>query len=68
MPNLCEYRNCHNLGSRLYEGYCSDSHMEKGKQAEGDKIISARFWAEYQRRKVLVEAALKKEEEETLKK
>ncbi len=34
MPSLCEFSMCHNLGSSSYQGYCSQSHYEKGIEHE----------------------------------
>lgn len=34
MPALCEYLNCHNLGSELYNGYCNQEHMRKGPETK----------------------------------
>ena len=30
MPSFCEYRNCQNLGSSTYMGYCNEQHFKKG--------------------------------------
>ena len=30
MPEFCQFLNCHNLGSILYDGYCNQEHMRKG--------------------------------------
>jgi hypothetical protein len=30
MPSFCEYRNCHNLASSTYLGYCNQEHMDRG--------------------------------------
>lgn len=30
MPEFCQYLNCHNLGSILYDGYCNQDHMQRG--------------------------------------
>ena len=30
MPSFCEYRNCHNLASSTYIGYCNQEHMDRG--------------------------------------
>ncbi len=30
MPQFCEYRNCHNLGSSTYLGYCNENHFKRG--------------------------------------
>jgi len=29
MPSFCEYRNCHNLASSTYMGYCNQYHYER---------------------------------------
>ncbi len=34
MPSFCEYRNCHNLGSSSFGGYCNAYHMERGFELE----------------------------------
>jgi hypothetical protein len=34
MPQFCEYRNCHNLGSRTYLGYCNEEHFKRGLEDE----------------------------------
>jgi len=34
MPELCQYLNCHNLGSILYDGYCNQEHMKRGPEKE----------------------------------
>jgi hypothetical protein len=34
MPELCKYRNCHNLASSTYSGYCNQMHYERGKLDE----------------------------------
>lgn len=34
MPQLCEYLNCHNLGSSTYQGYCNQNHLERSKELE----------------------------------
>lgn len=58
--NLCGYRNCHNLASRVYEGYCSEEHMTRALQ---DAAVSKRMMEEYERRKKLVESEAKRKEE-----
>ena len=40
MPDLCLYRNCHNLGSLIFEGYCSESHLARGRKDEGEDITA----------------------------
>ena len=30
MPQFCKYRNCHNLASSTFQGYCNKEHFEKG--------------------------------------
>jgi hypothetical protein len=30
MPEFCNYRNCHNLASSSFQGYCNQQHFEKG--------------------------------------
>jgi hypothetical protein len=34
MPSFCEYRNCHNLGSRTYLGYCNEDHLKRSMEDE----------------------------------
>lgn len=34
MPTFCEYLNCHNLGSVLYDGYCNEEHMRRGPEVK----------------------------------
>jgi hypothetical protein len=29
MPSFCEYRNCHNLASSTFMGYCNEYHMNR---------------------------------------
>jgi len=30
MPEFCNYRNCQNLASSSFQGYCNKEHFEKG--------------------------------------
>jgi len=30
MPSFCEYRNCHNLASSTFMGFCTENHMTRG--------------------------------------
>lgn len=48
MPDLCLYRNCHNLGSRIFEGYCMESHLVRGMKDAGNTITSK---ADYEKEK-----------------
>ncbi len=34
MPEFCQYLNCQNLGSILYNGYCNENHMKRGPETE----------------------------------
>ena len=34
MPQFCQYRNCHNLGSSTYMGYCNEYHFKRGLEDE----------------------------------
>ena len=29
MPSFCEYRNCQNLASSTYGGYCNEYHLNR---------------------------------------
>lgn len=40
MPSFCEYRNCHNLGSSSYQGYCNKEHMTRGLILELNQQVS----------------------------
>ncbi len=37
MPQFCQYRNCHNLGSSSFWGYCNENHFQRG--LEDDKLF-----------------------------
>lgn len=40
MPSFCNYRNCHNLASSTYLGYCNEYHMKRAKEIEPlEKIL-----------------------------
>ena len=41
MPSFCEYRNCHNLASSTYFGYCTQQHLDRGMKDEPDKVLTS---------------------------
>lgn len=34
MPSFCEYRNCHNLASSTWSGYCNEVHFLRAQRLE----------------------------------
>lgn len=34
MPSFCDYKNCHNLASSTYGGYCNEYHYDRAKIQE----------------------------------
>lgn len=34
MASFCGYRNCQNLASSTYHGYCTEDHFKRGKDDE----------------------------------
>lgn len=34
MPSFCDYKNCHNLASSTYQGYCNAEHLNRALQME----------------------------------
>jgi len=34
MPSFCGYRNCHNLASSTYSGYCNQYHYDRARILE----------------------------------
>lgn len=41
MPSFCEYRNCHNLASSTFLGYCNEQHMNRGLKDDPDWFSKA---------------------------
>lgn len=49
MPSLCDYKNCHNLASSTYNGYCNEDHYKRARQMESQPVEKtfAEFREEY---------------------
>ena len=45
MPQICEYLNCHRLGSSTWYGYCTEAHYLRGIRdpVEKEKIEKRNF-------------------------
>ena len=56
MPSFCNYRNCHNLASSTWSGYCNQNHYDRAMLLEAKEEVQR------------LEEQLKKKEEENLKK
>lgn len=41
MPSFCNYRNCHNLASSTYAGYCNQYHYDRAQILELKERIKA---------------------------
>lgn len=39
MPSFCEYRNCHNLASSTWSGYCNQNHFERAMLQEAKERV-----------------------------
>jgi hypothetical protein len=53
MPSFCEYRNCHNLASSTWSGYCNENHYNRAQLDEAKEHL-----------RLLKEKMKKKEEED----
>lgn len=56
MPSFCDYRNCHNLASSTWSGYCNQNHYERAQLEEAKERVKQ------------LEEAIKKRQEEVKKK
>ena len=39
MPSFCEYRNCHNLASSTWMGYCNEYHFQRAQLQEAKERV-----------------------------
>jgi hypothetical protein len=39
MPRFCDYKNCHNLASSTYRGYCNEYHFNRAMLEEKKEEI-----------------------------
>lgn len=39
MPSFCEYRNCHNLASSTWGGYCNEYHFLRAQLLEAKEKV-----------------------------
>lgn len=53
MPSFCEYRNCHNLASSTYFGYCNQQHMDRGMKDDPEgstKLLTSGLFEVFEQR------------------
>jgi hypothetical protein len=39
MPSFCDYRNCHNLASSTWFGYCNENHYTRAQLDEAKERV-----------------------------